>query len=290
MMRQACAVALLCLALAPRPARADDRYAVTGMVLEVDPSRRTFVASIDTIPDFMAAMTMPFRVREAGELDGVRPGALVAFTLVVGTADSHVERLRVRRYANVQPDPGRARRLALLREIARGVESRALAPGATVPDFALVDSRGRPVRLSEYRGRVVAINFTYTTCQLPDYCLRIVNHFGVLQKRFAGQLGRDLAFLTITFDPARDTPEVLEAYAAQWDPRSDHWRFLTGAADSLQPVLDLFGVAAFPAEGLLDHALHTVVIDRDGRMAVNLEGNEYTSTQLGDLIAVVAGR
>ena len=56
--------------------------------------------------------------------------------------------------------------------------------------------------LSQFAGGVVAINFTYTTCQLSDFCLRLVNHFGALQRRFADVLGRDLVFLTITFDPA----------------------------------------------------------------------------------------
>lgn len=283
--RRTAALALLGVLVVARAAWADDRYAVTGMVIAADPERRTFIASIEAIPGFMTAMTMPFHVRDAEELAGVGPGAMVAFTLVVGSTSSHAEGVRVRRYLNVEQDPSRARRLALFREIASGVPARVLEPGAVVPDFTLTDSRRRTVTLSELRGKIVAVNFTYTTCQLPDYCLRIVNHFGALQRRFATAPGRDLVFLTITFDPERDTPEVLEAYARQWKPDFESWRFLTGSADELQPVLDMFGVVAFPAEGLIDHALHTVVIDRDGRMVANLEGNQFTTDQLGDLIA-----
>src|SRR3979411_1897096 len=75
-------LALLLLTFAPI-AWAAERYAVSGMVLEADPARRTFVASIESIPGLMAAMTMPFEVRDAGELEGVEPGAIVDFTLVV---------------------------------------------------------------------------------------------------------------------------------------------------------------------------------------------------------------
>jgi hypothetical protein len=49
-------------------------------------------------------------------------------------------------------------------------------------------------------------------------------------------------------------------------------------------VLDWFGVSAFPNEGLIDHALHTVLVGRDGRMITNIEGNTFSTDQLGDLI------
>ena len=290
MRRRAIAVGLACLLLAARGGWAQQRYTATGMVLETNPAQRTFTASIDAIPNVMAAMTMPFRVRDGKELSGIGPGAMVTFTLVVGRDASYAEGIRVLEYRNVQQDPSRARRLDLFRQISRGVAARTLQPGAAVPDFTLVDSRHQQVTLSDFRGKIVAINFMYTTCQLPDYCLRMVNHFSALQRRFASALGRDLVFLTITFDPQRDTPEVLSEYAVQWKPNLDAWHFLTGRTGEVQPVLDMFGVVAFPAEGLMDHALHTVLVGRDGRLLVNLEGNQFSTDQLGDLIASALAR
>jgi protein SCO1/2 len=275
---------LAALLLAAPRVQADERYTVTGMVLEVRPAEQRFTASIDAIPNVMAAMTMPFEVRDAAALSGLAPGTMITFTLVVTRDASYAEGIRVRRYENVEQDPSRAHRLSLFREISRGTAARALEPGAVVPDFTLVDSRRDTVRLSALRGRIVAVNFMYTTCQLPDYCVRMVNHFSSLQRRFAGALGRDLVFLTITFDPQRDTPEVLAQYSAQWKPNLDAWHFLTGTAAQVQPVLDAFGVAAFPAEGLFDHTLHTAIVGRDGRLIVNVEGNQFTTGQLGDLI------
>jgi len=78
----------------------------------------------------------------------------------------------------------------------------------------LIDQKRRKVSLSQWRGKVVVANFIYTTCALPNFCLRLANNFGVLQKRFTKELGKDVVLLTITFDPQRDTPEVLAAYAA----------------------------------------------------------------------------
>ncbi len=288
-MRRTAATAALLLLVFARPGWADDRYEVRGLVLRSEPEHHRFVASIEPIPGFMPAMAMPFAVRDAAELAGVVPGAVVHFTLVVGGQTSRIEGLTVERYETVEQDPLNARRLALLKLIASGRPPAALAVGAPVPDFTLIDQRDRPVTLSDLRGRVVAVNFMYTTCQLPDYCLRLVNHFAVLRKRFARALGPDLVFLTISFDPVRDTPEVLAEYAQQWDADPATWHFLTGAAADVQRVLDLFAVSAFPAEGLMDHSLHTVVIDRTGRLAANIEGNQYTTDQLGDLIAETLG-
>jgi protein SCO1/2 len=260
-----------------------------GLVLAVDAAHQTFIASIDRIPGFMDAMSMPFHVRDAHDLTGVAPGAFVDFTLVVGADASYAESIHVRRTGSLEQDPLIARRLSVMRQVASGRAPAVLPIGAHVPDFHLIDQNSRPVSLSEFSGKVVAINFMYTTCQLPDFCLRIVNHFGALQKRFAADLGRDLIFLTMSFDPIRDQPDVLARYAAQWSPNPDTWHFLTGQPDEVERALEAFGVAAFPDEGLMDHSLHTVVITRDGTLAANVEGNQYTSDQLGDLIARVLG-
>jgi protein SCO1/2 len=266
--------------------QADQRYAVTGMILRVDRDARTFTASIDEIPGFMEAMTMPFRVREAKELDGLAPGAVVDFTLVVEQDASFAESVRVRRHQNLEQDPLTARRLSIFRDVTGGRESRALGVGEAVPDFTLVDQHRQRVTLSAFRGRVVAINFMYTTCQLPDFCVRMVNHFGTLQERFRDALGRDLVLLTISFDPVRDQPDVLARYAARWHP-APAWHFLTGPVPDVRRVLGLFGVAAFLDDGLMDHSLHTIVIGRDGRIAAHVEGNQFPASQLVDLTRAV---
>jgi len=262
-------------------------YPVTGIVLDVDRSRNVFTVSIQAIPGFVPAMAMPFEVRQAKDLDGLVPGAAVEFVLVVDRDASHAERIRIVRYQSVEQDPLAANRLKLLTEIAGGARPRALAFGDTVPDFRLTNQKRRPVALSNLRGRVVAINFVYTSCALPDFCLRIANNFGVLQKRFKARLGRDLVLLTVTFDPVHDTPEVLAQYARRWDADPATWHFLTGPVRDVQRVCHPFGVDFFPDEGLMSHSLHTAILDRRGKLVANLEGNQFTADQLGDLTEAV---
>jgi protein SCO1/2 len=271
--------------LRPAPAK---RYPVTAVILKIDRPHRTFVASCAAIPGYMEAMVMPFTVRQDKSLDGLAPSTPVEFTLVVEAGHSYAEGIRVHHYESLEQEPLRARRLQLLADPAAQLPAMAL--GRPVADFALADQTGQRVTLSQFAGRVVAITFIYTGCPLPDYCFRLSNNFGRLAKRFAPRMGRDLVLLTITFDPVHDQPKELARYAATWkaDPKS--WHFLTGALPDVKAVCRQFGLNFWQEEGSLTHSLHTIVIDRDGKLAANFEGNEFTAGQLGDFVEVEMGR
>ncbi|MGH9147507.1 MAG: SCO family protein, partial [Vicinamibacterales bacterium] len=211
------------------------------------------------------------------------------FTLIVTAESAYATRILVRPYESVEQDPLNARRLALLNRITTASPPLAteVAIGQTVPEFALTNQAHRVISFSQLRGKVAAVNFIYTSCALPQFCLRTANNFGVLQKRFARELGRDLVLLSVTFDPARDTPDVLAQYASQWKANAATWHFLTGESREVQRVGQIFGMAFFPNEGLFDHSLRTAVVDREGLLVANLEGNQFTAAQLGDLIQSV---
>jgi protein SCO1 len=262
---------------------AEKEYTVKGMVVRADAARRSFVVSHEKIVGLMDSMIMPFDVRDAKDLAGVVPGSVVEFTLVVGDKSAYATKIKIHRYQSVEQDPRTARRLAVMRQMA-GLAVKPLEVGARVPDFTLIDQTRQPVRLSSLAGKVVVVNFIYTRCALPQFCLRVSNNFGVLQKRFAKELGRDVVLLTITFDPERDTPEALAAYASQWKADPKTWHFLTGAVGDVRKVCALFGVEYFPDEGLMNHTLRTAVIDRSGSLVASIEGNTYSPEQLGDLV------
>ena len=90
------------LAFAIPTSLSGQEYSVTGLVLRVDRARLTFTASIQEIPGFMAAMAMPFEVRQRKDLDGLVPGAAVEFTLVIKGNSSYAERIRVVRYQSTE--------------------------------------------------------------------------------------------------------------------------------------------------------------------------------------------
>jgi protein SCO1/2 len=267
-------------------AMCQQHYSARGMILKIDIAHQSILVSCDAIPGYMEAMTMPLLVREHDALAALKPGTLIDFSLVIEKDSAYADSIRVHSYQGLEPDPLSARRLGLLNKLARA-STKSLATGDAVPDFTLTGQDARPVTFSDYKGKVVALNFIYTRCALPNFCFRSSNNFGNLQRRFRNQLGKQLVLLTITFDPVHDSPEALAKYARIWkaDPRG--WHFLTGSAVNIQGVCNRFGVDFFPDEGLMDHSLHTAVIDRHGRLVANLEGNEFTAEQLGDLVNTV---
>ena len=253
------------------------RYAAEGLVLRVERERRTITISHREIRGYMPAMAMPFRVKNAAELTSLAPGERVQFQLEVSKHGTVVRNLRAeaRPPDGVVADNGQKLRLPPTPE--------KLAIGAAVPDFTLTDQSSKPVHLADFRGRVVALNFVYTRCPLPDVCPRLCAGFARLQKRFAG---RDLALLSVTLDPQYDTPEVLAGYAKIWRADLARWHFLTGALEDVQRVAGRFGIISWPEEGLLTHTSETAVIARDGKLVALIAGSSYTSDQLGDLIAL----
>jgi protein SCO1 len=272
--------------LAAASLAAATRYPVTGIVLKVDRQHRSFDASCAAIPGYMEAMAMPYSVLDDHELTDLKPGAYVDFTLVVEKERSYAEGIRIHRYESSEREPLLARRLQLLEAPHATVK-----PGDAVPDFTLTDQTGRRVALSQWAGKVVAVTFIYTNCPLPDYCFRLSNNFSQLNQRFASRMGRDLVLLSISFDPVRDQPEVLAKYAATFKADPQSWHFLTGPLDEVKTVSRRFGMNFWPDEVYFTHSLHTLVIDRRGRLAADFEGNQFTARQLGDYLEVlVAGR
>ncbi len=258
---------------------------MTGMVLKVDRSTKTMIVSCESIPGYMEAMTMPFPVRDARALDNLQPGATVEFTWFVNKDSSYADNVHVRPYDNLELDPSQARRLKLLEKmVAPTSPGGAVAIGQSVPDFTLVDQNRERVTLSQFSGKVVAVTFIYSRCPFPNYCFRLSNNFGQLQKRFKKQMGTDLVLLSIVIDPANDGPETLTGYAHIWKADSEGWHFLTGPLPEIQQVARKFDMDFYPDEALLVHSFHTAVIDRRAKLAANIEGNAFTAQQLGDLV------
>jgi protein SCO1/2 len=94
----------------------------------------------------------------------------------------------------------------------------------SVPDFALIDQRGRPVQRGDFEGKVWIASFIFTQC--PDECPLMTAEMARLQSNLAHLA--DLRFVSISVDPDRDTPAVLAQYAKRFDADSGRWFFLTG--------------------------------------------------------------
>ena len=239
-------------------------YPVDGVVVACDPATRTMLVSHRAIGKYMPAMMMPFRVEDAAELAGLYPGARVRFELVVAGGRSFARNVSRAGGGDVEIPPPRER----------------LRIDEPVADVELTDQHGRTVRLSDLRGKVLAVNFIYTRCPLPDVCPRLSAGFAALARRFQKELGNSLVLVSVTVDPDYDTPAVLADYAKRW-AAPPGWRFLTGDVSALAAQL---GEVYWTGEGTIGHNSTTSVIGRDGRLAAVLEGSGYRVDQLAHLI------
>lgn len=232
-------------------------YAVDGLVIAVHPP--SFTVAHRPISGFMQAMTMDFKAALPAELGSVRPGARVRFTL-----DDQIARdIRV-----VPPD-----------ETDMPVTAPQPVIGAPAPEFQLIDHRGRAVSLSSFRGKLVALNFLYSRCPMPEVCPRLAASFASLQRKFPG-----VQLLSITIDPQWDTPEVLAAYAKLWRAGDGGWRFLTGSPEAVRKAATAWGLIYWPEEGAIVHTSRTAIIGRDGKLLAMVEGSSYRTDQLVNLV------
>ena len=247
---------------------------IEGLVLEVNSKDGVLVVSHKEIPGVMPAMSMPVRVRNARQLEGVRSGMRVQFELETSGAASVVRSLRILRPDNSIEEDGR--------KVALPAPKEAIAPGGEVPDFTLRDQTGRAFRLQSLRGKVVAIQFLYTRCPMPEVCPRLAATFARLQQRFKGQ---PVALLSVTLDPVHDTPEVLSRYATFYRADASAWKFLSGTEEEIRRVAASFGIVYWPEDGAITHTSNIGIVGRSGHLEAVVEGLSFTAQQLGDMIA-----
>jgi len=148
-----------------------------------------------------------------------------------------------------------------------GAQVKPLATGELVPDFEFTDQNQQRVAISQFAGEVVVVTFIYTRCPNPNYCFRLNNNLGRLQKRFPQRLGHDLVLLSIVVDPEHDQGKTLSDYASIWHANPRGWHFLTGPLPEIQKVTRMFGMDFWNGEGVVTHSFHTIVVDQCRKLA-----------------------
>jgi protein SCO1 len=270
---------------------AAQQHPAKGIVIQVEKAQRSLVISCDAIPGYMDAMEMSFTVRDSRMLTTIKPGTTIRFTMVERDHVLYADDIKAITAANLESEPMEAGGLTALQQGLNPSSAAAVvAQGEKVPDFKLTDQAGKEIHLSDFLGKVVVLTFGYSRCPNPDYCLRLSNNLAKVENRFSSAAGRDLILLTIAIDPEHDQGATLSQYAAVWKADPAVWHFLTGPLPQVKQVAGMFGMDFWRREGLLTHSLHTAIIDRTGNLAANLEGNQFTPQQLGDLVQAVINR
>ena len=149
-----------------------------------------------------------------------------------------------------------------------------LADIGPAPAIELVDSEFRPFSLGSLRGKVVLVSFIYTTCN--GSCPATTSILDRIRRKLRddGRWGRSVEFVSITLDPARDSPEALAQYARIYRADTNTWHFLTGAPERVAKVIASWDMwVKVDASGVIDHPSRTFLLDGAGhrREIYNLE-------------------
>ena len=145
---------------------------------------------------------------------------------------------------------------------------------APAPEFALTSQDGARVTLADFRGKVVAVTFIFTLCTAT--CPVLTPMMSFVQDQLGSDFGAKIAFVSITVDPERDTPQVLKEYAQAFGANLAGWSFLTGAPAAIQDVARRYGVYASKAQnGDVEHTFLTSVVDPHGILRVQYLGVRF---------------
>jgi protein SCO1/2 len=258
-------------------------YSAQGVVEQIAPDRRSVTIHHQNIPGYMMEMTMDFPVQNANELNGISPGDKITFTLVVTEKDDWVEKIQ---------RVGRASEITTNSTPMLHTMNSELKPGDVLPDYGLTAEDGKQIHFADFRGKVLAFTFFYSRCPLPDYCPRMSNNFHETRKLILAtpNAPTNWQFLSISFDPDFDTPEVLSNYGSVYrGDDADRWLFASASTRTLAnlaPNLDLMIMR--DGENIMAHGLRTVVLDPQGRIFRQLDGNKWTPQELADAILEAA--
>jgi protein SCO1/2 len=131
---------------------------------------------------------------------------------------------------------------------------------SVVPDFTLTDQTGATFSSKTLEGKVWIADFIFTNCAGP--CPRMSSQLHQVEQKL-GTTG--FRYASFTIDPARDTPEVLAAYAKRYDAEPGIWYFLTGPSETLNSLCRTTFMLG-NVDGKLEHSTRFVLIDKKSRV------------------------
>lgn len=256
------------------------RYPLKGKVISVDRTAKKAKIEHEKIEGYMEAMTMDFPIHADWIWNDLNPGSEVRAELVVdNTAKDPYFLENVGIIALPNPDQPPV-----------VVNENFAQVGKEIPDFSLTNQDGKIISPKDFRGKALAITFIYAKCPLPDYCIRMSTHFSDVANQVAANadLKDKIRLLSISFDPANDTPEKLRSYGIGYlgnDPKAkfDIWQLAVGKEPEVRKIADFFGLRYEVDQNdktQINHSLRTAVISPDGKVAKIFPGNEWTPAQL----------
>lgn len=247
-------------------------FTIRGTVVSTDAGGVTLDG--ESVPGFMDAMTMPYKLKNPGIVSELHPGDHITATVLANQDETGFHNVLLDNIvvtAQARPDYKPA------------VQYHVPTPGDSVPNFKLLNQSGRTIDFARFKGKVLLITFIYTRCPLPDFCVRMSRNFADIDKALAADpaIYAKTHLLSISFDPTYDTPKVLRSYGGAYTGRYTketftHWDFAAPSEKELPAITQFFDVGVTPGDAkTLTHSLSTVLIGKDGKIVAWYPDNEW---------------
>jgi protein SCO1 len=252
-------------------------FPVRGKIIATDATHVTL--DHDAVPGFMEAMTMPYKLKDPSIVSELHPGDRITARIVVqqdaaGFRDPELDQIVVT--AQARPDYKPA------------IQYNVPRPGQDIPDFALLNQSDKTIHLSQFKGKAVLVTFVYTRCPFADFCPRMSRNFADIDKALAADpaIYGKTHLLSISFDPAYDTPKVLRSYGGAYTgqytkEQFTHWDFAAPTVKDLPAVTQFFNVGVTGSDPqTITHSLSTILIGKDGKIAAWYPSNEWNPAEV----------
>lgn len=227
-----------------------------GVILEIKADSSQVVIRHEAISGYMDGMTMPFKVKDPAQLTELRRGDQVTFQLHVMADESwvdHFQKIGVVSLTENKTSPQ---------------ETSAPRRDKSLLDYKFTNELGRAVSFNDFRGQALAVTFFYTRCPLPDYCPRLSKNFKEASQKLEAMANAptNWHFISVSFDPQSDTPQILKSYGDGYAYDPAHWSFFTGPKEKIAELARSAGVKYETDSGTINHNFRTLIINPAGHL------------------------
>ena len=155
-----------------------------------------------------------------------------------------------------------------------------------LPSVQLLDLDENEFQFSDLKGKVIVVSFIYTNC--PDICHITSNKLNLFKNSLDNGVKGNLYFVSISFDPDRDSPEILRKHAEHMNLNLSNWFFVTGNQLNVKKVLDAAGIDPIIKSGpdsktyTYSHRDRISLVDQDGQIRKHYKGTNFDENELSN--------
>ena len=282
MLAAGCARTNTTASAATEPSATVQRHPMHGTIVGMSASTGQITVRQEMIPDFMPAMDRAYTLGPGQAAKALQPGDQISAIVLSSSYDDAMHLADIQVAAEPRHPLSESE-----------LPPHELLMGETVPDIPMVNQAGHSLDIPQFRGKAVLLTFIDTQC--TEDCPIITGRFQKVDQLLrADTPAYDAShLLSISIDPANDTPPVLRRYGLQYlDGNAAgfaHWDFVVLTPANLKKLAKDFGVMYRPSgDGDIVHTMVTVLIAPDGTVRQVWGGDDWNPQSVAQAVAASA--